>query len=498
MATECFPLRAGVTGRRDPCYPKACRRPDETALDITPTPIAWIALLAWPAVVWVLYDRMGPGRALIWSVLGAYMFLPELLRLDLPMLPDFDKHTLPALAAAVISWRRLGRTLPVLTGSRLTTFLIGLFVISPFVTVLGNTDPIVLRPGLEVPGLRAYDSLATVAMQGLYVLPLFLARRDLASPEALRDLLIALLTGGLLYTLPLLIEAELSPQLHTWIYGYFQHDFAQALRFGGFRPFVFMPHGLWVAFFMLCCLMASVALLRMGPAPRRPALLLVFLLFCALLVICKSFGPLAYALLALPLLFVATPRQQVLIAAGLAAMVMLYPLLRGAHLVPVQSIVDFAARLSEERALSFHFRLTNEDALLARAAERPLFGWGGYGRGFLFNIETGAHLTIADGAWIIQIGAYGWLGYLAEFGLLCLPLWLMAREALVRGARIAPQAAALALMLAFNLVDLLPNATLTPLTWLIAGAVLGHAEALSAARRAVPQAGAAAGRRTVI
>jgi len=37
----------------------------------------------------------------------------------------------------------------------------------------------------------------------------------------------------------------------------------------------------------------------------------------------------------------------------------------------------------------------------------------------------------------------------------------------------------LALILAVNLVDLLPNATLVPLTWLIAGALLGHAESLA-------------------
>ncbi|MCL4676893.1 MAG: hypothetical protein KJZ59_13005 [Pararhodobacter sp.] len=36
----------------------------------------------------------------------------------------------------------------------------------------------------------------------------------------------------------------------------------------------------------------------------------------------------------------------------------------------------------------------------------------------------------------------------------------------------------LALILAVNLVDLLPNATLIPMTWLIAGALLGYAETL--------------------
>jgi hypothetical protein len=36
----------------------------------------------------------------------------------------------------------------------------------------------------------------------------------------------------------------------------------------------------------------------------------------------------------------------------------------------------------------------------------------------------------------------------------------------------------LCLLLAINAVDLIPNATLTPLTWLIAGALTGYSERL--------------------
>ena len=36
----------------------------------------------------------------------------------------------------------------------------------------------------------------------------------------------------------------------------------------------------------------------------------------------------------------------------------------------------------------------------------------------------------------------------------------------------------LSLMLAMNLLDLIPNATLTPLSWLTAGALLGNANRL--------------------
>jgi hypothetical protein len=44
--------------------------------------------------------------------------------------------------------------------------------------------------------------------------------------------------------------------------------------------------------------------------------------------------------------------------------------------------------------------------------------------------------------------------------------------------------AALSLILAINVIDLLPNSPLTPWTWLICGSLLGRSEALRAAVRA--------------
>ncbi len=153
-------------------------------------------------------------------------------------------------------------------------------------------------------------------------------------------------------------------------------------------------------------------------------------------------------------------------------------------MIPLDELVAYAQGFSPERALSLQFRIDNENILLARAQEKPWFGWGGYGRNLILDPVSGQPWTIADGAWIIALGIYGWMGYIVQYGLLSLPLVLLAREAwLQRGAVLAPVACGLALMLAINMVDMLPNATLIPLTWLIAGALLGYAEALAHARR---------------
>lgn len=462
-----------------------------------PNLLAYAMLLVWPFVAWQLYRRLDPARALIWTVLAGYLFLPPATRFDFPVIPDFDKDSLPALTALALSLFLLKDRIGVLPAGRLGRMLILFFILSPFFTVLTNTDPIPVLSGNDIPGMKIYDSVAAVTNHFIYALPLFLGRRYLATPQAAQALLVALVAGGLAYSLPMLIESRLSPQMNVWVYGFFQHDFFQTIRAGGYRPVVFLPHGLWVAMFALMSLAAAAVFLRLGPAEARPKQLVVFLYLALMLVICKSLGVMVYALAMLPLILLAPRRWQVLAAAAVAVIVMVYPILRGAHVVPLDSILDMAQGLSADRAWSLQFRIQNEELLLVRAEERPWFGWGGYARNFLHDPVTGEATTIADGAWIIQIGTYGWLGYLAEFGLLCLPLWLLGREALVQpSAAFPPAVAGLALIFGFNMLDLLPNGTLVPLSWLIAGCLLGQAEALRAARKAAAPHGAQV--RTVI
>ena len=58
----------------------------------------------------------------------------------------------------------------------------------------------------------------------------------------------------------------------------------------------------------------------------------------------------------------------------------------------------------------------------------------------------------------------------------------------------------MALMLGINMIDLIPNATLTPLTWLMAGAILGYAEAFSRQTQtaAISPVAAPTGLRTIL
>lgn len=445
-------------------------------------PLAYFMLVVWPLVAWVLFTKLDKRAALVWTILGGYMLLPPVIAIDLPVIPSFDKYSIPNLAAAAILFFALKERFGLWPENSLARALILLYVLSPFATVLTNTEPLVFQRD-QVNGMRIYDSLAVVAEQFIALLPFFMARKFLASEDGLKIIIGALILAGLIYSIPMLYEARMSPQLNLRIYGYFQHDFSQAMRFGGFRPFVFMPHGLWVAFFALMSLTAALLALRIGPADRRPKQLLVALYLTVVLIFCRSAGPIVYAVVLAPMVLFFPRRAQLFFAALLALVVILYPLLRGLHLVPLQQILDFALSINQERGQSLAFRINSEELLLARAAEQPLFGWGGYGRNMLHDPITGQISVIADGGWIIVLGAYGWFGYLAEFGLLVLPVFFVFREGMA-APQLSPYLGALTLILAANLVDLLPNDTLIPFTWLLAGALLGHAEALAADRKA--------------
>ncbi len=451
-----------------------------------PNALAYLALILWPVVAVMICRRMPLERAVIWSVLLPYLFLPPSVAIDFPLIPQLDKVSIPGASSFLILTLMLGHRIPLLPRAPLAKCLVVLFLATPVASVLTNADPIYFV-NTSIPGLRAHDTLATIISQAITLSPFLLGRRFLATETAQRELLVALVVAGLLYSVPMLIEIRLSPQLNTWIYGFFQHDFSQMMRGGGFRPIVFLYHGLWVAFLTFMTAVAAAALWRWPPKLGEAGRYFLLTGWLALLlVLCKSAAALLYGLVALPLARFASVRTQLRLAALLGLVAISYPLLRGAGLVPVESVVAQASAISPERGRSVAFRFENEEALLDHAAARPFFGWGPWGRNQLYD-AFGKMISVTDGRWIIVIGMFGWSGYLAEFGLLSLPLFLLARRSFGAGAATLPNyAAPVALILGFNLLDMLPNATLIPFTWLIAGALLGLCEARATAGAPAP------------
>lgn len=450
-----------------------------------PNSLAYLMLALWPLICLVMFRRMPLERAIIWSILGGYMFLPPTAVFDLPVL-RLDKFAMASIAPWFICVFVMKEKVELWPRSTVMRLVMIVFVFSVIPTAMFNDEPLLFhgsafgQPVPPIPGLGMKDMLSTVVARIVVLLPYLLARQYLASDRALRELLIALVIAGVVYSVPALIEIRFSPQINVWVYGFFQHSFEQMMRAGGFRPIVFMPHGLWVALFFFTTVLAAAALSRQLENARGIFRALTAYL-AVILVLCKSYAAMAYGLALTPIALLTNAKTQLRVAILLAVIAFSYPMLRNASLLPLDAIVEQAESVSVERAGSLLYRFDNEELLVERAREKQWFGWGGWGRNFVRDSESGESITITDSRWIILFGAYGWVGYIAETSLLALPLILLGwrRRILPEGA-MSPYAPPVAIIVAATMVDLLVNDTLVPFTWLCVGAVLGHAEQMVA------------------
>lgn len=445
--------------------------------------ISMLAVLCWPLVVFWLFANRTPAVAVTAAILGGYLLLPGNYSINLPAIPSLNKNSLPALAAAaaaliMIKGPRLQALGPdmVLPGvwprSRAMRILFILLLIGSVATVLTNTDT--LRYGVRtLPALRPYDVASSLGLMLFTLLPFLLARKYLAHPDAQRVLLAGLVVAGIAYSFLALYEVRMSPQLSRMVYGYFPHDWRQHLRAGGYRPVVFLQHGLWLAIFFCSSFLAAMALWRSSTGALKTRWLMASAWLFTTLILSKGIGALGIGLFLGAMILFLPIRLQVLGAAVLAGSLLVYPMLRGADLAPTEIAVSLAGQYDMGRAASLRFRLMNEDMLLDKANQRPVFGWGTWGRNRVFD-EGGQDLSVTDGHWVILIGSRGWIGYLAEFGMLLMPVIYLGLR--WKHLALTPATAGLSLALIANMIDLIPNATLTPVTWLMAGALAGRLE----------------------
>ncbi|EKE43263.1 hypothetical protein OCGS_2600 [Oceaniovalibus guishaninsula JLT2003] len=444
-----------------------------------------IALLGWPLAMLAIFARQPVASALVWTVIVGHLFLPQGIAFDFPGVPAFDKTSIPAvtLVVAVLIFGRRGRRgvpdAPPLVDAgpgvgRVLICLALLLVVSPLLTVLSNADGVSVG-ARWLPGLRMWDVFNVSAGLLAPIVPFFVARRYLVTVESHRLVLRALLVMGLVYSLLILIEIRMSPQLNVWIYGYFQHSFAQHVRAGGYRPIVFLPHGLWVGFFLFSVVVAAVALVRVSPkGTTRTRYVWAALWMLLILSLSRNLGAMALALMLAPLVLLVPALWQARVAMAVSLVVLFYPAVRQAGLIPMDRITRIAASISQDRAQSLQFRFRNEDQLLERALERPVAGWGGWGRSRVYDPETGNDISTTDGYWIVILGTSGWVGYIALLGLLTMPVIALPRTA--RRKPLPPETAALGLIMAGNFIYMVPNSTLSPIGWMMAGALAGFAQ----------------------
>ncbi|MCG2673209.1 hypothetical protein ACFPFP_40835 [Bradyrhizobium sp. GCM10023182] len=442
------------------------------------TPGNWFAVFAvlgWPLVSIVLYRNFSVVKATVWTVLGALLLLPSGFALKLPMLPALDKNSVSSVCVLIASYVLVRRRLSF--GVGLVEILAAFFLLGPVVTSLLNSDTII-RGETILPGVDYYDGISALLSQSVMFIAFLAGRRSLRDTVGTETIVRSLAVAGLLYSLPMLLEVRLSPQLSNWIYGFFPTGFSSEVRYGGFRPVVFMKNGLTAAFFLMTALLAAVAIWRVDgrkgqvPPAGRVAYLGIVLLLC------KSVGALIYGLVIGPLVRWASPQAQLRVAVLLVSIALLYPMLRIMDLFPDKLLVETAAEIDTSRAASLKLRFDQEQKLLEHAHDRFTFGWGRYGRNRVYE-EAGKDSSITDGAWIQVLGTFGLFGFLSQFGLLALPIFrALSACSSVRSERDRIALAALALIVALNLVEQLPNSSISAWNWMLAGALIGRAESI--------------------
>jgi hypothetical protein len=420
-----------------------------------------ITLLGWIPVVICLFALLPPRRAIITAFLAAWLFLP-VAGYSIVGLPDYTKMSATCVgvllctvlfdAQRLISFRPRWVDAPMIA-----------WVLIPFATSLSN-------------GLGAYDGLsASLEWLIAWGLPYFIGRMYFTDVEGLRELAVGIFVGGLLYVPLCLFEIRMSPQLHNWMYGFHQHDFQQTKRFGGFRPTVFMEHGLMVGLWMTSAALVGIWMWLKGGLRSLVGIPMSVLVpvQLATTVLCKSAGALVLLVAGLGCMFGAQlfRMRAIMIAAVLVAPLFIAARIQGWS---AQHFVEMAAAVSPDRAQSLQARIDNERMLLDKAAQRPILGWGGWGRNLVYDYR-GRQLTIADSLWIIALAKNGLMGLVAVFAAMLVP----TVRALVRldpCARWSPAGApvvALAGTMVVYAADKLFNAMLNPVFLVVAGGLAG-------------------------
>ncbi len=444
--------------------------------------LSTLILLLWPLLAVWIYKKNSREVAALAVIMVPYMILPVKAAIDLPALPPIDKTSIAAISAILIFHFLAKDKLDYFPKHTLIRRMLMLLFIFPVFTVLTNMDALVYGPRV-LPSLGVMDYVNIVFDNAtLIYIPFVLGATYFGTEKAHRLFLLTFISLGLVYCLLIMWEIRMSPQLHKQVYGYFPHDFAQMKRQGGFRAVVFMGHGLLVAMFLAMIVLAVGGWLKAkGRRIYKAPVLLTFLYVLFLLVYNKSLGSLLLCMLALPMLLFLSRRLQLFLASLIAACVFIFPFIR-AEFLPMQEIVAYFEGIDPERAQSLEYRVDNEDALLEKAAIRPVFGWGSWGRNRLYDPLTGANTSTTDGYWIITYGKYGWCGYMIIFGLISFPIYYLYRASKKSKIQeLAYPSVAMALMLMINLVDQIPNDSANTLTFILAGALYARARELERA-----------------
>ncbi len=413
-------------------------------------------------VVLYLFVRFPTQRAVIITFVAAWLFLPQ-ASYPIPLLPPYTKVSAScyAILLGVIIYDT----------ERITKFKLGwldvpmvICCLSPIISQLTNGGS---------PISPTFNQIVT------WGLPYFLGRLYMGSLDGLRQLAIGIFAGGLAYIPFTLVEGVKGPILHQMVYGVNAfEDWGQARRMGGWRPVVFMQHGLMVGMWMMTAALIAVWLWQTGTLKKfqgKSIKTLAIVLTIAFF-LCRSTGAYSLFAIALFILFSAKWFRTSLPLLFVIGYIAFYLYIAASGQFSSKDVMAVINPIfGEERAASLKFRFDMEEILGDKARQRFLFGWGDSGGNRVYN-GYGKDISVTDSLWIIAFGTNGAVGLASLFSSLLLPVIVFcvfkypART--WSNPKVAP-AAALGVALTMYMFDCVLNAMTNPIFALIAGGISG-------------------------
>ncbi|MCX5662498.1 MAG: O-antigen ligase domain-containing protein [Planctomycetota bacterium] len=428
------------------------------------SPTVLIALLGWPVITLVLFAVCTPRRAATIALVGGWLLLPDAVGFKIPGFTDLTKASVIALAivasAVLFDVGSLLRLRP-----RFVDLFALVWCVCPMASSIDN-------------GLGAYDGLQAVRIQvETWGLPFLIGRIYYSDIEGMTELAHGLVLGGLVYVPLCIFESRMSPQLNQMVYGFYAYDWAGgASRLGGWRPSVFMQFGLVLGLWMACISLVAIWLWVNGTRTLMGLPMgLVMSILVITTVMCRSLGSLVLMAAAVGVMLLARWFRLGALVFVMLLIPVAYPVARYTGVFSGDGIVSFSQGFSSDRAASLKFRLDNEDMLIDKASQRPLVGWGRWGRARVTNDE-GKDISTTDGIWIIYLGSCGWVGLTSLTVMMLLPGALVMRKLKPYRLWAEPALAPVAVMVMIPIIymiDCLPNGFVNPVYICVAGGLAG-------------------------
>lgn len=443
-----------------------------------PNAFAYLVFFSWPIVVLWLLIRYPTKKAIFISIVLTTLLLPSAFSADVPLLPPLDKDNITGLSLILFLFL-MRKKFRIFQPGLSTILFIGYFIVIA-ITVELNAIPIIIIGSKYLPGLTYHDIFSTIIRLIIYTMPFFLGRYFSTSLKDTEIFFKIMVVMALIYTLPMLFELKMSPQLHNIFYGYQPSQFVQEIREDGYRPMVFVGHGLGLAFWMSTCILAAVALLKNKIRSTILSPVVVVCYLFVVLIFCKTWSAAAYAVLGMFFILKLRPSTQVKWSFIIAAIVILYPIAKVNEVIPEKEIISTISQYNPARAQSLEFRFQNENEMLAHVLEKPFFGWGSWGRNRIYSKWDGRDLSVTDGRWIAELGTNGWMGFLFYYAILLTPLYYALKTfKYIKEPKDQVYFAALSIILAICIIDSIPNTGMGPMHFFLAGILLGQAEFLN-------------------